>query len=148
MNQQIAVIISRGIIDLEVETLSYLQNIIFNPKGMGEKTMLPIWTCLWLLLLTYRDTNEHWCSQKSSNDGIPELSQHMYEMLISIYSGIFGISSPARLNWLKADIFELFGKDYRVAERMGNLKSEMLCRCKSYEPYIRISYSLSLTWDS
>jgi hypothetical protein len=120
------VVVTKGIIDLEVDLLAQLQKIIFSSKGPGKNNMLPIWTCMWLLLLTYRDTNQHWCCQSVSKDGLPELSQHMYDMLVSIYSGLFRPSSPFWLNWLKSDILDLFGRDTRIIERMGNLKTEIM----------------------
>ena len=132
---QVGLIVMNGIVDLEAQVLSQLQNLIFSTKGPGKDNMLPIWTCLWLLLLTYRDLNKHWCSRKVSTDGLPELSQHMYDMLVSIYSGLFRPSSPLWLNWLKTDVFDLFGRDYRVIERMGNLKTEMKFCCKSFRNF-------------
>ncbi|KAH8685530.1 hypothetical protein BGZ60DRAFT_395392 [Tricladium varicosporioides] len=125
VQRQIAIIVSKGIVELEIATLSQLQKTIFDHKGPGKGNMLPIWTCLWLLLLTYRETNEFWSRQDGSGDGLPDLSQHMYDMLVSIYSGLFGPSSPLRLNWLKSDVFDLFGRDTLITERMGALKSEI-----------------------
>jgi hypothetical protein len=123
----------KGIVDLEVDILSQLQKLMFRSQGPGKDNMLPIWTCLWLLLLTYRDLSNHWYSLKHSPDGLPELSQHMYDMLVSIYSGLFRPSSPLWLNWLKAEVFDSFGRDHRIIERMGNLKTEMrFCR-KSFD---------------
>lgn len=123
--RQIQLIVTKGIVDLEVDILAQLQKTIFGGKGPGKKNMLAIWTGLWLLLLTYRDTNKYWDCQSISKDGLPELSQHMYDMLVSIYSGLFRPSSPLWLNWLREDILDLFGRDTRIIERMGNLKAEM-----------------------
>jgi hypothetical protein len=118
-------IVTKGIVDLEVDVLAQFQKTVFSGKGPGKNNMLAIWTCLWLLLLTYRDANEYWDCQRVSKDGLPELSQHMYDMLVSIYSGLFRPSSPLWLNWLKGDILDMFGRDTRIIERMGNLKAEM-----------------------
>ena len=124
VHKQIAVIITQGVETLERDILGQLQSIIFNQKGLGKQNELPIWICLWLLMLTYRRTISHWSSRRNRESHL-ELSQHMYNMLISIYSTIFRASTPLWHNFLKADIFEKFGKDYSVTERMGVIKTEM-----------------------
>ncbi len=86
--------------------------------------MLPTWTCLWLLILTYRETVDVWQSTKHEKDGLPQLARQMYDMLVSLYSGLFGSTSPFRLNWLFDDIYELFGRDRDVMKRMGTIKTE------------------------
>jgi hypothetical protein len=118
---QLDVVVTKGIIDLEVELLSCLEKQI---KGLGKGNMLPVWICLWLLILTYRDTTNAYFSKDFGNDGLPELAGQMYHMLISIYSGLFRTSSPLRLNWLIDDICELFGRDQHVIHSMGTLKTE------------------------
>ena len=55
VHNQFSLIITQGIIDLEVELLASLQRRIFSSKGPGKENMLPIWTSLWLLILTYRN---------------------------------------------------------------------------------------------
>jgi hypothetical protein len=54
-----------------------------------------------------------------------QLGQHMYNILVSVYSGLFRPSSPLWLNWLRDDIYELFGRDWRIIEAMGTLKTEI-----------------------
>lgn len=130
VHKQIEAIAARGIVDLEVEILSELQKLIFSSKGPGKLNLLPIWTCLWLLILTYRRTlqNERLKKHKEARFS---LAQHMYNMFVSIYSGLFRPSSPLWLNWLKDDVFELFGKDYRITGCIGTLKTELDYICSS-----------------
>jgi hypothetical protein len=130
VHRQIGVIVSQGIVDLEVEILSQLQTLIFSTKGPGKRNMLPIWTCLWLLMLTYRRTIHILAPKKNKNNGLA-LAQHMYEMFVSVYSGLFRPSSPMWLNWLKDEVFELFGKDHRITHCMGTLKTELAYICLS-----------------
>jgi hypothetical protein len=52
------------------------------------------------------------------------LAQHMYEMLISIYSTLFKPSSPLWLNFLKDEVFDLFRRDLRIAVSLGTIKTE------------------------
>ncbi|KAH7356727.1 hypothetical protein BKA65DRAFT_213280 [Rhexocercosporidium sp. MPI-PUGE-AT-0058] len=86
--------------------------------------MLLIWTCLWLLILTYRETIDAWSSPQREQKGLPQLARHMYDMLVTLYSGLFRPSSPLRLNWMFDDIYKLFGKDNRLMCRMGTIKTE------------------------
>jgi hypothetical protein len=109
-------------VDLEVNILAQLQKILFGGKGPGKNNMLPVWICIWLLILTYRRSLDHLTPKKDNN---AELAQQMYDMLVSVYSGLFKPSSPLWLNYLKLDVFELFGQDYRITHTMGTLKTEM-----------------------
>lgn len=122
--RQIRVIVAQGIVDAEVEILSLLQKHIFGKKGPGRRNMLPIWTSLWILILTYRRTLFYY--DKSGRDGeLYQLARHLYDMLVSIYSGLFRPSSPLWLNWLRDDVYELFGRDSRITNAMGTLKTEI-----------------------
>jgi hypothetical protein len=122
VHMQIAVILSQGIEALEHEILGQLQGVIFHTKGPGKDNMLPLWACLWSLILIYRRTIL--ISERDGN-GTLALAQHMYEMLISIYSGLFRPSSPLWLNFLKDEVFQLFGRDYKIVERLGAVKTEI-----------------------
>jgi hypothetical protein len=121
---QIGVIVGQGIVEAEVEILSLLQKHIFSQKGPGRRNMLPLWTCLWILILMYRETL--YCYDNSGRQSeFYQLGQHMYNILVSVYSGLFRPSSPLWLNWLRDDIYELFGRDWRIIEAMGTLKTRI-----------------------
>jgi hypothetical protein len=64
IHQQIGVIVSERIEALEYDILNQFEKLIFHRKGPGKESMLPIWTCLWLLMLTYRRTVLHGMSEK------------------------------------------------------------------------------------
>ena len=122
---QLAALVSQGIVDLEKQILSKLQELLFtSSKGPGKSNMLPLWACLWLLILTYRRTIEGRPVTVSKNQRGLDLAKHMYDMIVSIYSALFRPSSPLLLNWLKEDVFELFGKDYRLTHTLATLKTE------------------------
>lgn len=70
----------------------------------------------------YRETVDCWFPERQKQG--PQLARQMYDMLVSIYSGLFGPSSPLRLNWLVGDVYGLFGRDYLVMQSMGTLKTE------------------------
>ena len=122
--KQIGAIVARGIADTEVDILSLLQKSIFGKKGPGRGNMLPIWTSLWLLILMYRETLFYY-DDSDSDRGLYQLAQHMYNVLVSLYSGLFRPSSPLWLNWLRDDVYELLGRDWRIMEAMGTLKTEI-----------------------
>ncbi|SRR6266536_938636 len=122
--RQLSLIVSKGIVDAEVELLSQLQKHIFSKKGPGRGNMLPIWTCLWILILTYRRTIFCYSRERGEEDR-RQLAQRMFDQLVSIYSALFRPSSPLWLNWLRDDISELFGRDWRIMEAMGTLKTEI-----------------------
>jgi len=124
------VIITSGIESLESEILKLMQSLIFNLKGLGKENEIPIWICLWLLILTYRRTISYWSSRRNRENCLG-LAEQMYNMLISIYATIFRHSTPLWHNFLREDVFERFGRDYSVTERMGVIKTEMEYTCKS-----------------
>jgi len=122
VNMQIGVILSQGIEVLELDVLGQLQSLIFHSKGPGKDNRLPIWACLWLLMCTYRRTILHSVREEK---GELDLLQHMYEILISIYSGLFRPSSPLWLNFLEDEVFQQFGRDFKIVERLGTVKTEV-----------------------
>jgi len=122
--------VTQGIVDLEVEVLSQLQNIIFDSKGPGKQNMLPIWICLWLLMLMYRRTIELFSVKKRVGNTGPGLAKFMFDTLVSTYSGLFRPSSPMSLNWLKQEVFDMFGQDYRITHTMGTLTREFEYICQ------------------
>jgi hypothetical protein len=121
---QLGVIISKGILDLEIDLLSSLQKLIFNWKGPGRENMIPIWIFLWLLILTYRETIDGLGNREQEEGQLPQLARHMYDVLVSTCSALFRPSSPLPLNWLIDDIYELFGRDNNSMQTMGTLKTE------------------------
>jgi hypothetical protein len=119
---QIAIILSQGIEVLEHDILREFQAIIFHNKGPGKDNMLPIWVGVWILMLTYRRTILHFEQDERGKLG---LVQHLYEMLISIYSGLFRPSSPLWLNFTEDKVFQALGRDFRIVERLGTVKTEI-----------------------
>jgi hypothetical protein len=85
--------------------------------------MVPIWTCLWLLILIYRETVDSWFPEKHEIE-CPQLARQLYDMLVSIYSGLFGSNSPLRLNWLNDDVYALFGRDSKLTQKLGTVKTK------------------------
>jgi hypothetical protein len=130
VHAQIEGIAAGGIVDLEIEILADLQKLLFGPKGLGKFNMLPIWICLWLLILTYRRTLTNGASKKNKDSRFA-LAQHMYHMFVAVYSALFRPSSPVWLNWFKDEVFELWGKDRRITHCIGALKTELSYACSS-----------------
>ena len=59
-------------LDLEIDLLSSLQNRIFGGKGPEKENMIPIWICLWLLVLTYRETIDALGSGEQEKGPLPQ----------------------------------------------------------------------------
>jgi hypothetical protein len=54
-SSQILQIVKEGIRETEFMILKALEKPIYGASGPGEKNMIPLWACLWSLMLTYRD---------------------------------------------------------------------------------------------
>jgi len=55
VKNQIVVLIKTAIREEEFFIHKKLDGLIYGGKGPGKKNMIPIWACLWSLILTYRD---------------------------------------------------------------------------------------------
>jgi hypothetical protein len=55
VSSQILLVIKEGIRKEELLVLKYLEKLMYGAKGPGEENMIPLWACLWSLILTYRD---------------------------------------------------------------------------------------------
>ena len=96
---QLATIITKGIMDLEIDILSALEKHVLGPKGPGKDNMLPIWTCLWLMILTYRETIDAWSDPQHEKKGLPTTSsahvRHASHFILGTLSAI--IATPLEL---------------------------------------------------
>jgi hypothetical protein len=54
-SRQILMIVKEGIREAESVILKALEKPMYGASGPGQKNMIPLWACLWSLLLTYRD---------------------------------------------------------------------------------------------
>jgi len=55
VSSQILRLIKEGIRNEELIILKRLEKLMRGAKGPGEANMIPLWACLWSLILTYRD---------------------------------------------------------------------------------------------
>lgn len=62
VKMQLRHFIANGIMELEVEILDELDNLVYKSDGIGSRSPLAIWVCLWVLILAYRGhlTFAHW----------------------------------------------------------------------------------------
>jgi hypothetical protein len=81
-------IAARGIVEGKVKILSLLQKHVFEKKGPSRGNMLPIWTCMWILILNYRESLFYYDNSGRETE-LYQLAQHMYNILVSLYSRLF-----------------------------------------------------------
>ena len=55
VSSQILHVIKKGIRKEELYVLKCLEKLMYGAKGPGQENMIPLWACLWSLILTYRD---------------------------------------------------------------------------------------------
>ena len=123
--QQIAMSAAEGMVIAEKELLLQIQRHMLDCKGQGKEKVFPIWMCLWMLILTYRSTVAAY-EDAGSREVSYHLAQHMYNMVISIYSGLFRTSSPLWLNWFKAEMFKPIVSEFEITRRIGVVKTEVV----------------------
>jgi hypothetical protein len=77
-----------------------------------------------MLILTYRSTVSGYVVDRLDNVS-RQLAQHMYNMIISIYSGLFRTSSPLWLNWFTAEMYRPVVSDHEITSAIGIVKTEV-----------------------
>jgi hypothetical protein len=55
VSSQLLVVIKKGIRAEEMFVLKQLEKLMYGGSGPGQHNMIPLWACLWCLILTYRD---------------------------------------------------------------------------------------------
>ncbi|KAE9375236.1 hypothetical protein N431DRAFT_196566 [Stipitochalara longipes BDJ] len=116
---QLLLIIKDGIRTAELTLLDNLEKLVYSSKGPGKGNMIPLWTTLWTLILTYRDCmmaykfSQH-CTISFEHDAadsevLIEASKHMYHILTSVYAALFRASTPLYLDWREGSNMELLG---------------------------------------
>jgi hypothetical protein len=106
--------------------------------------MIPLWTTLWTLILTYRDcmttykySTQH-CKISFEHDAadseiLIEASKHMYHILTSVYAALFRASTPLYLDWRVKSNMELLGNSDELKLAFIALRTEVEWFCKPPE---------------
>lgn len=55
VKNQILLVLKEGMETEERLILKALHKLLYGAKGPGENNMIPLWACMWSLILTYRD---------------------------------------------------------------------------------------------
>jgi hypothetical protein len=133
---QIAELAAEGMAATEKELLLQLQGHAFDSKLREKQKVFQIWISLWLLILTYHSTLSAY--EVMGVDNTPcQLAQHMYNMIISIYSGLFRTSSPLWVNWFKAEMYKSVVSDHEITRSIGIVKTEVALYGKACNvPYL------------
>lgn len=158
-SSQILQRVKEGIRKAESVVLKALEKPVYGASGPGEKNMVPLWACLWSLILTYRDcmmvyrqfsfakrlnTRQPRCSGKffslplvtvrntyktSDFELLVDSSKHMYHIMTANYSTLFRVSSPLYMDWSIGTNFELIGKSPVLEAAFHDLRMEVVRFC-------------------
>jgi hypothetical protein len=142
---QLLLIIKEGIRAAELTLLDNLEKFVYGSKGPGKNNMIPLWTTLWTLILTYRDcmTTYKYSTQHckisfehdpSDSEVLIEASKHMYHILTSVYAALFRASTPLYLDWRVASNMELLGNSDELKNAFIALRTEVEWFCESRIP--------------
>jgi hypothetical protein len=137
---QLLLIIKDGIRTAELTLLDNLENLVYSSKGPGENNIIPLWTTLWTLILTYRDCmttykfSQH-CTISFEHDAaksqdLIEASKHMYHILTSVYAALFKASTPLYLDWREGSNMELLGNSEVLKCAFIALRTEVEWFCE------------------
>jgi len=137
---QLLLTIRDGICTAEITLLETLEKLIYSSKGPGAQNIIPLWTTLWTLILTYRDCmttykfSQH-CNTSFEHDAadsevLIEASKHMYHILTSVYAALFRASTPLYLDWREGSNMELLGNSEVLKGAFIALRTEVEWFCK------------------
>lgn len=143
---QLLLIIKDGIRTAELTLLASLEKLVYGVKGPGKNNMIPLWTTLWTLILTYRDCMTTYKYSKQhikisfehdlkDSKMLMDASQHMYHILTSVYAALFRASTPLYLDWRVASNMELLGNSNELKKAFIALRTEVEWFCKRKFPY-------------
>ncbi|PMD15544.1 hypothetical protein NA56DRAFT_753817 [Hyaloscypha hepaticicola] len=132
---QLLLTIRDGICTAEITLLETLEKLIYSSKGPGVQNIIPLWTILWTLILTYRDCmttykfSQH-CNTSFEHDAadsevLIEASKHMYHILTSVYAALFKASTPLYLDWREGSNMELLGNSEVLKGAFIALRTEV-----------------------
>lgn len=136
ISSQILQVIKDGIREAESVILKALEKPIYGASGPGEKNMIPLWACLWSLILTYRDcmvVYKQYSLAKRLNTRGPQCSdsqllidasKYLYDILTANYSALFRVSSPLYLDWRIGTNFDLIGRSQILKAAFYELRNE------------------------
>jgi hypothetical protein len=142
---QLLLIIKEGIRTAELTLLDNLEKLVYSTKGPGQKNMIPLWTTLWTLILTYRDcmttykfsqhcpTTISFEHDAADAEVLIDASKHMYHILTSVYAALFRASTPLYLDWREGSNMELLGNSECLKGAFIALRTEVEWFCESPE---------------
>jgi hypothetical protein len=134
---QLLLIIKEGIREAEIEILEGLEPHLQGSKGPGQRNAIPLWACLWSLILMYRDR------MAAYNQYVPQTlaaysealkltsaTNHLYDIVTAHYALLFNPSTPLHLDCKLDDNFELLGRDENLRNAFDVARNEAFNFCK------------------
>ena len=139
--RQIALIAKKGITDTETEVLAFIDK---RNQFFGPDDRMPVWICLWSLILLYRDLLYYYhgfslapctIAQERDYPRLIEAAKHMYHALVVTYSAVFRTATPLDLDWTERQNALVLGRDQKIIGAVQSLRREMSQFCKLISSY-------------
>ncbi|KAN0116972.1 hypothetical protein V8E51_002949 [Hyaloscypha variabilis] len=113
--------------ETEAYVLAEADKLMNNKIGIGRENPLAAWAVLWILIFAYK---EHMifrkgCCDDFESETIYSLSQHLYNMLTSMYAALYKTTSPLTLDWRSKEVAAMLGNDADLITLFCNIKTEM-----------------------
>ncbi|KAE9376545.1 hypothetical protein N431DRAFT_501388 [Stipitochalara longipes BDJ] len=126
---QIRLPICMAIRATETYVLAETDKLVEKKIGIGRENPLAAWAILWILILAYKELmifRKGCCrDDDTGSERIYLLSQHLYNMLTSMYAALYKTTSPLTLDWRSKDIAAMLGNDASLITLFCNIKTEM-----------------------
>lgn len=140
---QLLLIVKEGIREAEVEILEALEPHLYSSKGPGQRNAIPLWACLWSLILMYRDRmaayNQYLNQPLAAYSEAFELmsaTKHMYDIITAHYAVLFNPSTPLHLDCSSDGNFDLLGRNEGLRREFDVARTEVLNFCKRDLPAV------------
>jgi hypothetical protein len=138
---QLLLIIKKGIREAETEILEGLEPHLYSSKGPGQRNAIPLWACLWSLILMYRDRmaayNQYLGQPQAAYSEAFELmsaTKHWYDIITAHYAVLFNPSTPLHLDCGVEENFDLIGRSENLRSTFDIARTEALNFCKRNPP--------------
>lgn len=150
-SSQLLLIIKQGIYEAEFQILAGLESYLYSSKGPGQRNAIPLWACLWSLILMYRDRMAAY-NQYLSQTTLPAYSdafelmsatKHLYDVITAHYAVLFYPSTPLHLDCHLNGNFDLLGRNESLRSAFDTARVEAFSFCKRSIRYLLMGLILT-----
>ena len=137
-SSQLLLVTKEGIREAERDILDALEPLVNSSKGPGQRNAIPLWACLWSLILMYRDRmaayNQYLSQPLAAYSDAFELmsaTKHLYDIVTAHYTVLFYSSTPLYLDCRLDSNFDLLGRSDGLRCAFDIARNEAFGFCKS-----------------